>query len=139
EENVAIEMENNVLTISGEKSEERTEGDEERRYHLWERRYGQFPRSFTLPRTVKGEDIRAGFEKGVLRIRMPKVAEAKTRKIAIEKACPTPPSRLAGPGREPSPRVPGPAPGARGGWHRGDSAYHPCRSTSAGARETRWS
>ena len=86
EENVAIEMENNVLTISGEKSEERTEGDEERRYHLWERRYGQFQRSFALPRTVKGEDIRAGFEKGVLRIRMPKVAEAKTRKIAIEKA-----------------------------------------------------
>lgn len=39
EENVSIELENNVLTISGEKSEERTEGDEERRYHLWERRY----------------------------------------------------------------------------------------------------
>ena len=86
EENVAIEMENNVLTISGEKSEERTEGDEERRYHLWERRYGQFQRSFTLPRTVKGDEIRASFDKGVLRIHMPKVAEAKTRKIAIEKA-----------------------------------------------------
>ena len=86
EENVSIEMENNVLTISGEKSEERTEGDEERRYHLWERRYGQFQRSFTLPRTVKGDEIRASFDKGVLRIHMPKVAEAKTRKIAIEKA-----------------------------------------------------
>ena len=86
EENVAIEMENNVLTISGEKSEDRTEGDEERRYHLWERRYGQFQRSFTLPRTVKGDEIRASFDKGVLRIHMPKVAEAKTRKIAIEKA-----------------------------------------------------
>lgn len=86
EENVTIEMENNVLTISGEKSEERTEGDEERRYHLWERRYGQFQRSFTLPRTVKGEDIRASFDKGVLRIHMPKVAEAKTRRIAIERA-----------------------------------------------------
>ncbi len=85
EENVGIEMENNVLTISGEKSEERTEGDEERRYHLWERRYGQFQRSFTLPRTVKGEEIRASFDKGVLRVHMPKVAEAKTRKIAIEK------------------------------------------------------
>lgn len=86
EENVSIELENNVLTISGEKSEERTEGDEERRYHLWERRYGQFQRSFTLPRTVKGDEIRAQFEKGVLRVRMPKVAEAKTRRIAIEKA-----------------------------------------------------
>jgi len=86
EDNINIEMENSVLTISGEKSEERTEGDEERRYHLWERRYGQFQRSFTLPRTVKGDDIHASFDKGVLRIRMPKVAEAKTRKIAIEKA-----------------------------------------------------
>lgn len=86
EENISIELENNVLSISGEKNEERTEGDEERRYHLWERRYGAFQRSFTLPRTVKGEDIRASFDKGVLRIHMPKVAEAKTRKIAIAKA-----------------------------------------------------
>ena len=86
QENISIEMENNVLTISGEKSEERTEGDEERRYHLWERRYGTFQRSFTLPRTVKGDDIRATFDKGVLRMHMPKVAEAKTRKIAIDKA-----------------------------------------------------
>lgn len=86
EENISIELENNVLTISGEKSEERTEGDEERRYHLWERRYGAFQRSFTLPRTVKGDDIRANFDKGVLQIVMPKVAEAKTRKIAINQA-----------------------------------------------------
>ncbi len=86
EEGITIEMENNVLTISGEKTEERTEGDEERRYHLWERRYGAFQRSFTLPRTVKGDDIRAAFDKGVLRIRMPKVAEAKTRTIAISRS-----------------------------------------------------
>lgn len=85
EEGISIEMENNVLTLSGEKTEERTEGDEQRRYHLWERRYGAFQRSFTLPRTVKGEDIRAAFDKGVLRIRMPKVAEAKTRRIAISR------------------------------------------------------
>lgn len=85
-EGISIEMENNVLTLSGEKTEERTEGDEQRRYHLWERRYGAFQRSFTLPRTVKGEDIRAAFDKGVLRIHMPKVAEAKTRKIAIAKS-----------------------------------------------------
>jgi len=86
EESVSIEMENNVLTISGEKSEERTEGDEERRYHLWERRYGAFQRSFTLPRTVKGDAIRASFDKGILRIHMPKAAEARTRKIEIAKA-----------------------------------------------------
>lgn len=84
-DDVSIELENSVLTISGEKTEERTEGEEERRYHLWERRYGAFQRSFTLPRTVKADDIRAGFENGILTIRMPKVAEAKTRKIAIDK------------------------------------------------------
>jgi HSP20 family protein len=83
-DNIAIELENNVLTISGEKTEERTEGDEDRRYHLWERRYGSFQRSFTLPRTVKADEIRANFESGILRIRMPKVPEAKGRKIAVE-------------------------------------------------------
>ncbi|MHC4925632.1 MAG: Hsp20/alpha crystallin family protein [Planctomycetota bacterium] len=86
EDEVSIELENNVLSISGQKAEERTEGDEERRYHLWERRYGTFQRSFTLPRTVKGDDIRAHFEHGILRITMPKVPEAKGRKIEIQKA-----------------------------------------------------
>jgi HSP20 family protein len=84
EDNVSIEIENNVLCISGEKTEERTEGDEERRYHLWERRYGSFQRSFTLPRTVKAEDIQARFEHGILRISMPKVPEAKGRRITIQ-------------------------------------------------------
>ena len=86
EEDISIELENNVLSISGEKSEERTEGDEDRRYHLWERSYGAFQRSFTLPRTVKADDIRAVFDKGILRISLPKQEEAKGRKIAIEKA-----------------------------------------------------
>ena len=85
QDDISIELENNVLTISGEKNEQRTEGDEERRYHLWERRYGSFQRSFTLPRTVSAEDIHATFENGILTIRMPKVAEAKTRKIDIKK------------------------------------------------------
>lgn len=84
QENISIELENNVLTISGEKTEERTEGAEDRRYHLWERRYGSFNRSFTLPRTVKADEIRANFEKGVLRVHMPKMEEAKGRRIAIQ-------------------------------------------------------
>ena len=86
EDAISIELENNVLTLSGEKSEERTEGDEERRYHLWERRYGSFQRSFTLPRTVNADEIRAEFDRGVLRIRLPKVAQAKSRKIEIRKS-----------------------------------------------------
>ncbi len=86
QDDISIEMENNVLTISGEKTEDRTEGDEQRRYHVWERRYGSFQRSFTLPRTVKSDEIRAHYDAGVLEIHLPKVAEAKSRRIAIEGA-----------------------------------------------------
>lgn len=85
EENVTIELENDVLTISGEKTEERTEGEEERNYHLWERVYGSFRRSFTLPRAVAADQATARFDKGVLEIRLPKAPEAKGRKIQIQK------------------------------------------------------
>jgi len=83
DENVNIELENDVLTISGEKTEQRTEGDEERNYHLWERSYGSFRRSFTLPRAVSGADATAHFDKGVLEVRLPKAPEAKGRRIQI--------------------------------------------------------
>lgn len=86
EDDVTIELENDVLSISGEKTEERTEGDEERNYHLWERTYGSFRRSFTLPRAVNGANATARFDKGVLEIRLPKAPEAKGRKIQITKS-----------------------------------------------------
>jgi HSP20 family protein len=86
EEQVSIELENDILTISGEKSEERTEGDEERNYHLWERSYGSFRRSFSLPRAVNATEATARFDKGVLAIRLPKAPEAKGRKIEISKS-----------------------------------------------------
>ena len=82
---VSIELEQNVLTISGEKVEERTEGEEERKYHLWERSYGSFRRSFTLPRPVNADDATARFENGILEIRLPKAPEAKGRRIEISK------------------------------------------------------
>jgi len=85
EDHVSIELENDVLTISGEKSEERTEGDEERSYHVWERSYGSFRRSFSLPRAVDAANATAHFDKGVLEIRLPKAPEAKGRKIEISK------------------------------------------------------
>ena len=87
EEDVSIEIENNVLTISGEKVEERDEGDREgeRRYHVWEREYGTFRRSFMLPRTVKADEITAPFANGVLTIDLPKAFEAKSRRIKISK------------------------------------------------------
>jgi HSP20 family protein len=81
-EEVEIELENNVLTIRGRKDETREEkGD--RRFHVWERRYGSFQRSFTLPRTVAEDQIEATFENGVLRVHMPKAPEAKGKKIVI--------------------------------------------------------
>lgn len=83
EDDISIELENHVLTLSGEKTEVRTEGEETPRYHLVERRYGSFRRSFTLPRTVNADEIRAHFEHGVLTVSLPKAAEAKGRKIEI--------------------------------------------------------
>lgn len=86
DKDVTIELENDVLSISGEKTEERTEGDEERNYHLWERNYGSFRRSFALPRTVVGAEATARFDKGILEIRLPKAPEAKGRRIEISKS-----------------------------------------------------
>jgi HSP20 family protein len=82
-DDIAIEVENNVLSLSGEKKEEKEES-EDRRYHLWERKYGSFKRTFTLPRTVKAEKITAHMKDGVLFIQVPKAPEAKSRKIAIK-------------------------------------------------------
>jgi HSP20 family protein len=82
-DDIAIEVENNVLSLSGEKKEEKEES-EDRRYHLWERKYGSFKRTFTLPRTVKTEKITAHMKDGVLFIQVPKAPEAKSRKIAIK-------------------------------------------------------
>ncbi|HIF55792.1 MAG: Hsp20/alpha crystallin family protein [bacterium] len=83
ENDVTINLENSVLSVSGEKTAIRNEDETEQRSHVWERRYGSFNRSFTLPRTVSTEDIGALFENGVLTIHMPKVPGAKGRTIEI--------------------------------------------------------
>ena len=81
-EDIDIEVENNRLTIRGEKQVERSEG-EGTRQHLWERRHGSFARTFTLPRSVRADHIAADYRNGVLTIRMPKAPEAKSRKIQV--------------------------------------------------------
>lgn len=83
-EDVSLAVENGVLTISGEKKQEIQEGKEEGNYHLFERRYGRFERSFTLPRTVTHDQIRARFHNGVLTITLPKAQEARPRRVQIE-------------------------------------------------------
>jgi HSP20 family protein len=83
-EDVKISVENNVLTIQGTKqqvAEERAE-----RVHRYERTYGAFERSFTLPATVDANAIRASYESGVLTVTLPKVEKAKPRQIEVEVA-----------------------------------------------------
>ena len=81
-EDVKISLENNVLTICGEKrqtSEENTD-----RVHRYERYYGVFERSFTVPSTVDAERIKASYDLGVLTVRLPKAERAKPRQIEVK-------------------------------------------------------
>ena len=71
----------NVLTIKGETKEEKEIKEDQ--YHLRERRFGSFARSITLPNKIQGDAIEARYEAGVLTLRLPKVEEAKPKKIAI--------------------------------------------------------
>lgn len=83
EKDIHVEIENNILTVRGEKREEREQGDEKHRHHVWERRYGNFQRAFTLPRSVQADSIQAVFDNGILTVRMPKAPNAKSRSIEI--------------------------------------------------------
>ena len=85
-EDIEVKVSDGVLTIKGEKSVERTEEEED--YHLQERSYGEFQRSFRLPTGVNTDKIEAKFDKGVLHVKMPKTSEAKesARKIEVKAA-----------------------------------------------------
>jgi HSP20 family protein len=81
EGDVNIELEDNVLTISGERKSAHEENKQG--YHRVERASGSFSRSLTLPEGVDPEAIEAGFDNGVLEVRIPKPQERKPRKVAI--------------------------------------------------------
>jgi HSP20 family protein len=82
-EQVEVTCDNGVLTVRGERREERKEGDEGR-YHLVERTYGSFSRSFQLPQNVDEDQIDASFENGLLTVRVPKAALPQPRRIEIQ-------------------------------------------------------
>jgi HSP20 family protein len=79
EKDVQVEFEDDTLTLRGEKTEERKEGNGGKKFHLYERTYGAFRRSFTLPRVVNGEKVSAEFKNGILTVTLPKTAQAKAR------------------------------------------------------------
>jgi HSP20 family protein len=83
EADLDIGVHNNVLTVSGTRqSEERKEGES---FALYERQYGSFSRSFSLPDTADAERVEAKLDAGVLTLTIWKKAEAKPRKIAVKK------------------------------------------------------
>lgn len=82
-EEVEITAENGVLTVRGEKRNERKEGDEDSRYHMVERTYGSFIRSFQLPKGLDETKIEADYSDGILSVHIPKTALPQPRKIQI--------------------------------------------------------
>ena len=89
EKDIDIRLENNQLTVRGERRFEKEQKEEN--FHRIERRYGSFSRSFTLPNTVETENVKANYVNGVLKIELAKRAEAKPKQIKVEvgKAQPT--------------------------------------------------
>ena len=82
EKEIDIRLENNLLTVKGERKIERETKEEN--YRRIERRFGTFTRSFTLPNTVSSESVKASYDKGVLTISLPKKEAAKPKQIKIE-------------------------------------------------------
>ena len=94
EQDVKIELEDNVLTVSGERKaehEERKEG-----YYRVERSSGNFSRTLTLPEGVDPESVKANFDRGVLEVRVPKPEQPKPRKVAISVGTGTEPATIEG-------------------------------------------
>src|SRR5881628_4161286 len=81
EKDIDVRIENNTLTVHGERKFEKEEKEEN--FRRVERRYGSFTRSFTLPNTVDAENVTANYEKGVLKIQLAKKAEAKPKQIKV--------------------------------------------------------
>jgi HSP20 family protein len=81
-EDLDIQIENKTLTIRGERKLETEEKQEN--FRRIERRYGSFFRAFTLPGTLDTEQIKAGYDAGVLRIELQKRAEAKPKQVKVE-------------------------------------------------------
>jgi HSP20 family protein len=81
---VAVTIDNNVLTLRGERRIDKEVTKEN--YHRMERAYGTFARSFTLPAYVDGDNVKADFKDGLLTVTVPKKEHAKTREVKVNAA-----------------------------------------------------
>jgi HSP20 family protein len=81
EKDLDIRVENNTLSVHGERKIEKEEKEEN--YRRVERQYGSFTRTFNLPQTVDTDKVSANYDKGVLKITLPKKAEAKPKQIKV--------------------------------------------------------
>lgn len=81
-EGIKVGVQDDVLTISGERKYEKEEKD--KKFHRIERAYGSFARSFTLPEDSDGEKITAEFKDGILNVRLPKTAKVKPKQVEVK-------------------------------------------------------
>jgi HSP20 family protein len=84
EKDIDVRVEDNTLTVHGERKIDNEEKEEN--YRRVERQYGSFTRTFNLPQTVNTETVSATYDKGVLKITLPKKAEAKPKQIKVNVA-----------------------------------------------------
>src|SRR5437660_1353053 len=82
EKDIDVRIENNTLTVHGERKIEKEEKEEN--FRRVERQYGSFTRSFTLPSSVDSGQVSADYEKGILKIRLAKKADAKPKQIRVK-------------------------------------------------------
>ena len=81
EKDIDVRLENNTLTVHGERKFEKEEKEEN--YRRVERQYGSFTRTFTVPNTVDAENVTANYDKGVLKVQLAKKSEAKPKQIKV--------------------------------------------------------
>jgi len=81
---VRVDFSDGILSIQGDKTQERTEKEDGTKYHIWERRSGSFQRSFPFPGGVAEDKITADFKDGVLTIQLPKASEEQAKRHSIK-------------------------------------------------------
>jgi len=100
QEDLDIQLENNTLTVRGERKFEKEEKEEN--FHRIERRYGSFYRSFTIPNTVNPDSVKATYDAGVLRVQLEKRAEAKPKQIKVQVGSTGAPKQMEGVSSKPA-------------------------------------